>query len=282
MSQRQSLQTQFIIFVLFGDLIVPRSGQVWTTSLLTMLNCLGISEHAARLALSRMVHKGWLKAQRDGRHSLYTLTPKGRRLLDEGGQRIFEPRRVVWDRRWQLVIYSLPESKRKLRDDLRKRLVWLGFGSLGPSVWVSPNDRRVEVEAMLDDLNVHEHIQFFSGMELTCGDEHAIIEHCWDLPGLNRQYGQFIAHWEPEVKKCKQATDAGDGPTAEECFVQRFWIMHEYSAFPRTDPNLPTALLPAEWLGDKASQVFNEYRGLVNDKANRFIEATLRSPNSQA
>jgi len=125
MSKRPQLQTQFIIFVLFGDVIIQRGGQVWTASLLQMLEVLGVSERAARSTLSRMTRKGWLKPERDGRHSMYALTAKGRRILDEGGQRIFEPRKAEWDGHWHMVVYSLPENKRKLRNDLRKRLAWL-------------------------------------------------------------------------------------------------------------------------------------------------------------
>ena len=88
MSKHPALQTQFIIFVLFGDVIMPRGGQIWASGLLSLLELLGVSERAARSTLSRMVRKGWLKTRREGRHSLYTLTPKGQRLLAEGGQRV--------------------------------------------------------------------------------------------------------------------------------------------------------------------------------------------------
>lgn len=280
MSQRPGLSTQFLIFVLLGDLIVPRGGQVWTASLLRLLNLLGVSEQAARSTLSRMVKKGWLKSRRDGRHSIHFLTAKGRRLLDEGGHRIFEPRRQDWDQQWHLVVYSLPESKRKLRNDLRKRLTFLGFGRLEHGTWISPNDRRAEVEAMLDDLNARPYVQFFAGLQLAIGDRQRIIQRCWDLRTLQRQYARFIERWSPELEQCQQAATSG-GLTAEQCFVKRFWIMREYSAFPRRDPNLPPALLPEGWPGDRAVRVFNEYRSLVNEPASRFVEATLRGPNGR-
>lgn len=279
MSRRPNLQTQFIIFILFGDLIVPRGGQVWTASLLHLLNLLGVSEPAARSTLSRMVQKGWLKSRRNGRHSLYCLTEKGRRLLDEGGHRIFEPRKRDWDRRWHLVVYSLPESQRKSRNALRKRLTWLGYGWLERGTWISPNDRRADVEALLDDLGARGYVQVFSGIQMDDGEDRHIIERCWDLKTINRQYARFIASWEPDLEKHKRAIARGDRLTAEQCFVQRFLIVHEYSAFPRLDPNLPAALLPEGWLGEKATRLFGEYRSLVNERASRFVEATLRGPN---
>lgn len=279
MSKRPRLQTQFIIFVLFGDIIVPRGSQVWTASLLQMLEVLGVSERAVRSTLSRMWRKGWLKPERDGRHSSYQLTAKGRRLLDEGGHRIFEPRQVDWDGQWHLAVYSLPENKRSLRNDLRKRLAWLGFGRLAPGTWISPHDRHADVETMLDDLGAGKYVQFFSGLRLTSGDDREIVERCWDMKHLNQQYARFIARWEPDYEKCTRLLTRGDGLLPAQCFAQRFWITHEYSPFPRLDPKLPSALLPEDWLGDKAADMFNDYRGLLNERSNDFIEATLHSPN---
>ena len=279
MSGRPQLQTQFIIFVLLGDIIAPRGGRVWMASLLPMLEVLGVSEHAVRSTVSRMRRKGWLKPEREGRHSLYTLTARGRRIIEEGGQRIFEPRKQEWDGRWYQVVYSLPENKRKLRNDLRKRLAWLGFGRLAPGTWISPHNRHAEMEALLDDLAVQKYVELFSDLKLVSGDDREIVEKCWDLKELNMQYARFLARWEPNYEKCAQSLIKGEGLSAAECFAQRFWITHEYSPFPRLDPNLPSALLPEGWLGDKAAGMFNGYRDLLGERSNEFIESAMRNPN---
>ena len=275
MSKHPTLQTQFIIFVLFGDVIAPRGGQIWAAGLLSLLELLGVSERAARSTLSRMVRKGWLKTRREGRHSLYTLTPKGQRLLAEGGQRIFEPRRRDWDGRWHLVVYSLPERKRRLRDDLRKRLTWLGFGGAAPGSWISAHDRQAEIEELLNDLKVQPYVHYFSDVRLAIGSDQEIVEACWDLKNLNRRYARFVTKWEPAYARLAR----GECLSPEQCFVQRFWITNEHSEFPRLDPNLPDALLPADWQGDKAASLFTEYRNLLSERANEFLTAMLNGPN---
>lgn len=279
MSVRPQLQTQFIIFVLFGDVITPRTDRVWTASLLRMLDVLGVSERAVRSTISRMRRKGWLKPERDGRHSLYTLTAKGRRIVQEGGQRIFEPRQPDWDGQWFQVVYSLPENKRRLRNDLRKRLTWLGFGRLAPGTWISPHNRRNDVEALAADLGVQPYVTYFSSLQLEGGVDREIVERCWDIDSLNQQYFRFIRRWEPEFEKRRSRIQRGDKLAEAECFAQRFWITHEYSPFPRVDPNLPLALLPDDWLGDRAAQMFSDYRDLLSAHSNSFIDATLQSPN---
>jgi phenylacetic acid degradation operon negative regulatory protein len=279
MSAQPSLRTQFIIFVLFGDIIVPRGGWVWTTSLLQMLEVLGVSERAARSALSRMRRKGWIKPERAGRHSLYSLTARGRRITDEGSQRIFEARRRDWDGQWHMVVYSLPEEKRSLRNDLRKRLAWLGFGHLAPGTWISPHNRRTEVEDLLTDLDAHAYVHMFSSARLARGDDRELAARCWNLADLNQQYARFVARWQPRYDRCAAALVRGDGPTPAECFAQRFWITHEYSPFPRLDPNLPQVLVPTGWQSEKATEIFNGYRGVLSGRATEFIEQTFRSPN---
>jgi phenylacetic acid degradation operon negative regulatory protein len=67
-----------------------------------------------------------------------------------------------------------------------------------------------------------------------------------------------------------------------DCFAQRFWITHEYSPFPRLDPNLPAALLPGDWLGDKAAQLFNGYRLLLNGRAQDFVESAGAHSNGRS
>lgn len=279
MSSRQSLRTQFTIFVLFGDIILPRGGSVWTSSLLQLLRLLGVSERAARSTLSRMKRKGWLKAERRGRHSLYRLTPKGERLLSEGGRRIFEPHDWSWDGRWCLVVYSVPESKRKLRAALRKRLTFLGFGPLGPGRWISAHDRQAEVQALLDDLGAHTFVQVFSGVNLDAGDGQQIVERCWDLRGLNRKYAKFLARWQQVYEH--SALARGNGFSPADCFVQTFWISHEYSTFPQADPNLPAQLLPEGWLGVRAAGLVDSFRANLSERANAFIQDTMASPDGR-
>jgi phenylacetic acid degradation operon negative regulatory protein len=279
MSNQPAPRTQFVIFVLFGDVIGPRGGWAWTASLLQMLEVLGVSERAARSALSRMRRKGWIKPERDGRHSLYALTSKGRRIIEEGSQRIFEPRRREWSGRWQMVVYSLPEKKRGLRNDLRKRLAWLGFGRLAPGTWISPHNRRAEVESLLSDLDAHDYAQVFSDAHLSSGDDRELAARCWNLADLNRQYARFVARWEPHYDRCAAALVRGGGPTPAQCFAQRFWVTHEYSPFPRLDPNLPDVLVPDDWKGERATEIFNGFRGLLSARAIEFVEHAFQSPN---
>lgn len=277
MIRRPAIRTQILVFTLFGEYVVPRGGSAWTASLLHLLGALGVSERAVRSTLSRMSQKGWLHSKRDGRHSRYEITKRGLRVVRGGKVRIFEPRRGAWDGKWHLVVYSVPEGKRRLRSRLRTRLGWLGFGRLAPGTWISPTDRQEDVEADLDDLGARAYAMYFAGSQLLSIQGGDIVPRCWDLKSLNRDYTRFLRSYEPSYRKASEDFRQGRPLPAAECFRRRFWLTLDYAQFPRRDPNLPEPLLPADWLGTRAAQVFLSYHRLLREASEGFVTETIGS-----
>jgi phenylacetic acid degradation operon negative regulatory protein len=275
--QRRSLRTQFLVFTLFGEYINPHPGRIWTANLIALLDVLGVSERAVRSTFSRMTKKGWLVSRRKGRYSSYALTSSGERVVREAQIRIFEPRRRAWDGLWHMVVYSVPEEKRKLRSSLRKHLGWLGFGSLAPGTWISPNDRHEEVEKQLDNLGARPYAVYFGGMKLNYASNDEVVTRCWDLEDLNQEYAAFLDAYELAFQKDSEMNRRGIPLAPAACFRQRFWLTMEYSQFPRRDPNLPESLLPSSWLGVRASEMFAEYHSLLKQPADRFVRDVLNS-----
>jgi phenylacetic acid degradation operon negative regulatory protein len=271
--------SQDMIFTLYGDYIRHRGGEAWTGSLIELLGLFGLSEQAVRSTLSRMSQKGWLESRKVSRYSFYSQTPKLLKLLEEGAQRIFQPRCDPWDGRWYLLTYSVPESKRHLRRRLRKRLLWLGFGTLNRATWISPRDLRVEVEQVLDALHARPYVEFFTAEHLGFSSAKEIVARCWDLKLLNDYYAAFIARYDPLFQEFQARLVAGDSLEPQECFVQRFMLIHEYRSSPYVDPNLPLELLPDDWLGERATQLFQQVHNLLVEKAEAFVDSVFaRAP----
>jgi phenylacetic acid degradation operon negative regulatory protein len=273
--KRPKVQTQFIIFNLFGDYVLPRGDAVWTSGLLEALEVLGVGERAARSTLSRMKQKGWLSASKNGRRSAYELTQRGRQLLDEGGRRLFGPRPSRWDGNWHLVIYSLPQELRTVRRHLRTGLSWLGYGMLSPGTMVAAYPMRAEVRALLLDLKVDPYVHFFTESQLESGAHKKIVHRCWDIPALNSQYGEFIERHRRSHKALLARKPKRGGLPQDESFVHRFWATYEFSAFPRVDPRLPEELLPREWRGATAADLMQELRATLKRPAEAYVDSTL-------
>jgi phenylacetic acid degradation operon negative regulatory protein len=274
------LRSQDLVFTLYGDYIRYRGSEAWTGSLIELLGLLGMSEQAVRSALSRMSRKKWLKGRRVGNKSFYSLTPKSIKLLEEGAQRIFQPRTDEWDGKWYLLIYSIPEKKRHLRNKLRERLTWLGCAPLNHATWISPRILQHDLDDLLDSLKIRGHVEIFCAEHLGFSSNQEVVARCWNLEGLNQTYAGFIARHEPLLDGHKARLVKENGLDPGECFVQRFMLVHEYRSFPYVDPNVPAELLPDDWLGDKALQLFREYHELLTAGANTLVDDVFaRAPS---
>lgn len=263
------------MFTLFGDYLLHRPGAVWVGSLIELLRPLGLTAGATRTVLSRMARKGWLETRRRGRRSYYRLTRRGRELLEEGEARIYRPpRNEPWDGLWYLVAYSIPEERRALRDRLRVRLQWLGFGTMGNGLWLSPHPVGPAVDRLAAELGIEEHVEVFRGQYQGRASLSQLVSQCWDLGAVAERYGAFIERHGRELERCRVGVAAGElGP--EECYVRRFDLVHEYREFPLLDPYLPRRMLPPDWPGDAAARLFGSYHGLLTGQAEAYVASVL-------
>lgn len=267
------VRTQFMVFTLFGDYMLEGVEKILTGDLLYLMNLLGVSEKGVRSTLSRMTQKGWLAAEKNGRRSQYSLTEQGRSLLLHGQRRIFEPIMKDWDGQWQMLVYSLPEKLRSTRHTLRTQLSWLGFGSLAPGIWISPHDRKDELENLISELGISECVEIFSSVHLGPSSPQTLVEQCWDLPSIASQYKAFINRFQAEYQVHKKNGD--QSPSREEAFIRRFWLTHSFQSIPLKDPNLPVKLLPKDWIGIRARELFDDYHTMLGNKASQFVNDVL-------
>jgi phenylacetic acid degradation operon negative regulatory protein len=107
------------------------------------------------------------------------------------------------------------------------------------------------------------------------------VRRCWDLKGLDRDYRRFLRRYRPAYAEARAAFGRGRPLPPAECFRQRFWLTFDYALFPRRDPNLPQPLLPPEWSGNEAAQVFLGYHALLQPPSELFVGEAL-TPNLPA
>jgi phenylacetic acid degradation operon negative regulatory protein len=268
-----------MIVTLYGDYIRHVGGSIWIGSLIRLLSYFGISQQAVRSTVSRMTRRDLLRIDRIGTRSYYSLTEKSARMMEEGAARIFSfhSPRDAWDGQWRLVTYSIPENEREARDRLREELAWLGFGMLTNALWISPHDCHREVEQLADSLGIRSRIELFTARHDGFSNQADIVVRCWELSRINARYVAFIDRYKPLYEEhCRRLTN-GDDLDPSQYFVHRFNLIHEYRRFPYIDPELPRDLLPPDWCGDKAANLFRQYHDLLADKANAFFNSIYES-----
>ena len=268
-----------MLFTLFGDYIYPEGGEIWLGSLVAVGRALGMSETAVRSAVARLARERWIVARRRGRRSYYRLSPAGRALIEEGTRRIYHADGRAWNGSWCLLSYSIPESKRALRDRMRKQLAWLGFGQLASGTYVAPRDVSAQVRRLAERLGAGGFAKTFIARRAGGTSDGHIVRQCWDLARIERAYGRFLRHYAPLFARDRGRRvnrRLGDA----DAFVVRFALTHDFRRFPFIDPDLPRRLLPASWAGTRARALFDAYHDLLTEGALRFFSACAAASSS--
>ncbi|HKF16379.1 MAG TPA: PaaX family transcriptional regulator C-terminal domain-containing protein [Candidatus Dormibacteraeota bacterium] len=259
-----SLNPRSLLFTLYGDYVHPLGQEeARVGALVRLASELGVTANALRSALSRMTREGWLAARRNGGTPRYRLSPRGRDLIEEGIRRIYGRHRAGWDGRWLLVSYSLPEPRRGQRDRLRQGLTFLGLGSLGNGLFISPHDLRPQVDELIRRYGVEREVTVHHGTLEWPADPAQVVARAWDLDKVADLYTQFLERTGPALAEAEALDD-------REAFRRRFLLTHEFRRFPFSDPDLPDALLPRGWVGTTAKARFLAYNRKLRRRAERF------------
>ncbi|HEY6495958.1 MAG TPA: PaaX family transcriptional regulator C-terminal domain-containing protein [Trebonia sp.] len=260
------MKARSLVFDFFGDYLRYRGGEVRLRQLITLLGYLAVPEPTARVAAARMRKEGWLTARKEGREIVLALTQAAWDTLDEGRMRIFHRASGPWDGQWHMVIYQVTESERALREQLRKRLAWLGFGPLTSSVWVSPHDL---TDLVRSEFSAHPAVRldvFHSRSEGAAADQ-AIAVRAWELPTLDVDYRALLSRYRPRLPLYRAS-----GLDSRDALAERMRLIHDYRQFPFRDPDLPPELLPEGWHGRQAHEVFLTAHGLLRAAAERAVD----------
>ncbi len=216
---------------------MPNGNSVWTSSLLYILTGLGIEEQTARQAIARGAAAGWITGHRHGREVQWELTPAGRRLIDQGAERVYSMsgEAAPWDGNWLILLVSIPQQQRAVRKKLYAALSWEGFGNPTPGVWLSPHpDRQAGVEQVISTLGLRESTLAFVGssMSIGLGDEE-IVRRAWDLDEVTARYEQLL------VRFSAMRPEPGDP-----LLFTHVQLVSEWQRFPFLDPQLPRRAVP--------------------------------------
>nr|WP_073488737.1 PaaX family transcriptional regulator C-terminal domain-containing protein [Streptoalloteichus hindustanus] len=274
-----------------GAHVHPRDrADVWSGGLVALLGEFGFSAGAARVALTRLVHRELLTRVREGRLVHYALTPRTLAVLDEGDRRIFSLGRGTTGAAgasgssgstWTTLWHAIPEDQRLARARLVRRLRFLGFGPVQDGAWLAPHDREREVAALLDELGVTAHAGVMLGRPAVSAGFRALVARVWDLDDLAGRYRDFVAEFGPHagtahagpapVRSVPARSESGD----REAFVLRTRLVHTFRQFAFLDPELPEDLAPPPAHRALAVRLFHDLYTALAPGAQRHFDRTV-------
>jgi phenylacetic acid degradation operon negative regulatory protein len=244
---------KMLIMDVCGAYMRPVGGWFSVNGLVQLLLELGVDEQATRSAVSRMRRRGLLEPeQRDGVRG-YRLTELSTAALPGADSRIFGPMTPAsLADGWVFVAFSIPESDRDRRHQLRARLSWLNFGMVTHALWMAPRRRRDELEQSIRELGLESYVTVVVGHHEGFEDLGDLVRRCWDLDGLRALYREYLDEVGPALGRWRD----GVGDRRREAFVDYTLAVHRWRKFPYIDPGLPTSLLPPDWEGGPAAEAF--------------------------
>ncbi|MFE4667039.1 PaaX family transcriptional regulator C-terminal domain-containing protein [Streptomyces sp. NPDC056716] len=272
----RAAQPRQLIVTVYGLYAREEGGWLSVAALVELLGDLGVDEPALRSSISRLKRRGVLEAERRDVAG-YRLSAEGLAILSEGDHRIFERQRATLADGWLLAVFSVPENERSKRHQLRSRLSQLGFGTAAPGVWIAPAHLHDTTAKTLRGLGLDEYAELFRADHLAFGDLHTKVRQWWDLDGLETLYAAFLAEHTPALERWSgvPATDGPGEPGGLGAFTDYVRLLTDWRRLPYLDPGLPEALLPQDWHGVRAAELFFTLKERLEDTARTHVENIL-------
>ncbi|MFD8754191.1 PaaX family transcriptional regulator C-terminal domain-containing protein [Kitasatospora sp. NPDC059577] len=281
-----------LIHTVYGEFVRRLGGWISIADLIALMAELDVDGPAVRSAMSRLKKAGTLLQERRTGTG-YRLAPAMGPVFEEGDRRIFhslEPAELADG--WVVAVFSVPESERAHRHQLRSRLSWLGFGNAAPGVWLAPARMLPDARRLLERLGLSAYVHLFLSAEYAgFADLRTAVASWWDLPAIEAQYAAFTDAWHPVAAELRtpvepQGSAAERGPSEPpgpgerraprfdpaEAFRDYVPMLTQWRRLPYLDPGLPARLLPADWNAVPARALFTELHGLLAEPSLRYVE----------
>lgn len=109
-----------------------------------------------RTVLGRLAAQGHIVFEKRDGKQYARITELGRKTLEFEQERakLSSAKKKRWNGRWRVVIFDIPERRRKTRDRLRILMQQLGFVRLQDSVWVFPYDCEYFIALLKAELKI--------------------------------------------------------------------------------------------------------------------------------
>lgn len=261
-----------LLITVYGDALVPHGGRAWLSTLFRLLAAFGVNERAVRTGVFRVARDGWLEAETLGRRSRYGVTAESAARFAHAFHRVYDVPFEPWDGEWEaLVVHEGlgPAARRHLRDELG----WAGYAAFAPGVFLRPARRDGVATRIVEALGVARSVTGFEAREAGSpgiGGLAARAETVYALSALAGEYRRFLARFSGVADALARSS-----PTPAQAFAIRTLLVHAYRRVRLRDPQLPRAVLAADWPGADAYALSRAVHRATHDLAEAHLAATV-------
>ncbi|WP_223838641.1 PaaX family transcriptional regulator [Saccharopolyspora pogona] len=251
-----------LILTLYG--LYARDEHNWlsVSAVVRLMSDLGVDSAGVRSSISRLKRRGVLESMKVDASAGYSLSASALEVLREGDVRIFGTKRATESDGLIIVVFSVPESERDRRHKLRTLLSGSGFGTVSPGVWVAPSVVFQETINMLTTRGLSPYVDVFRASYEHFSVLEERVREWWDLEAMNTEYSTFIDNFGGVKAEWRKSSKS-----AQRAFEVYVPLLTEWRRLPYLDPGLPASVLPKDWSGTKATELFADLDALLRQPA---------------
>lgn len=262
-----------LLRTIVGSYLRDLGGWVPVSEIIRLMGALEITAERTRTAVTRVKSKGVLVPEQVDDVRGYRLADDAIPMLENGDRRIFNFRQQADGGAWCLVSFSLPETARAARHQLRRRLEWLGCGTVATGLWICPAHLVDEVERALAELGLRDCATvFITDTPQTPGTLQDAVARWWDLDRIAQLHRNFLAD-AADFPHLSGAPDVpgGDNGDRERAFRSYVRALDRWRTIPYLDPGLQPSALPGDWPGFASVALFERVRRELGPLAASFV-----------
>lgn len=265
-----------LIVSLFGLYARKYGGVLPVATIISLMKSVGVEASGTRSSISRLKKRGVIQSVRVQGRSGYSLADSVLATFTEGDDRIFHPRRATVEDRWLLATFTVPETQRNVRHQIRSALIRMGFGSVVPGLWIAPEHAKDAALAYFSRRGLQDYFEFFLAEHLRGDEIRQNLATWWDLTALEALYSEFVLTYEPLLETWRrQDNDSPDADMDEMAFAEYLRLVTHWRRLPYSDPGLPAELLPEGWNALKAETIFLELNQRLAPMAERHAARVI-------
>ena len=226
-----------LIVTFFGDLALSKGDRVSGALLTEFGNRAGIKPEAMRVALHRLRRGDWIASERNGRRSVYFLTPRGRKESVAASPKIYSNKSVTADG-WSLIISASGTRLDALTTNSASAMYdWVPVDerlAIAPDTAVVSNDTALH-------LPITAAVPDWLQRRLIDGE---LNQACDRLVSVMSKFHQHC----PDTKELD----------AIEIVTLRTLVVHSWRKVRLRQPELPDCFFPGNWNGSTCRLLVNQ------------------------
>ena len=195
-------QSRTVLVSFLGSIVRPLGNWMPIAGTIELMGQFGLDAPSVRTAVFRLKKRGWLASETRSGSRGYALTPIALKALAAGDE-------IIWHARqpadladgWCIVSFSVPESARGKRDQLRGHLAALGFGNVGAAMWIAPPACGRPPTRPSPSSGSPRTAAIFVGDYVGGRDLPGLLRDSWDLVEIDRRYQEFTERFADEARQ---------------------------------------------------------------------------------